>query len=230
MSHPAPVTGIDDCWNRIGVWSRAAPRCSRLTQVDHCQRCPVYADAAARLRDREPPAAYAETWQRHYAEASPPRASAQNAIGLLVFRLGEERLALPLEVVDEVIEPVAMHGLSRDMGGLVRGLVGVHGRLRPCLDLAALLEIAADAVGSTASRGVYPRMVVLRRPPLVCVFPVDEVLGIARFDPRDLAPLPGTLARALKRFSLGLVDSGADRTGLLDGDLLFSVLSGRAPA
>ena len=230
MTAPDAAVGIDACWNRIGVWSHPPHPCEKLQQFDHCQRCPVYAGAAGQLRDRPLPPDYAETWRRHYAQPLPARDSVRAGTAALVFRLGGELLALPLALVAEVINPAPAHRLTRDLPGPVQSLVGVHGRLRPCLDLAALLELEPMAGTAAERRGCYPRMVVIRRQLLVLVFAVDEVLGVQRYAPADLAPLPGTLSRAVKRFSLGLLPAGEQRAGLLDGGLLFDVLTGKLRA
>lgn len=231
MSEPLSPPALDDCWNRIGVWGRVQPRCSRLEQVVHCRHCPVYADAAARQRDRPLPEGYAEEWRRHYAAALPPRRSrTREHRGALIFRVGREPLALPLVSVDEVMGRVDIHRLSGEHPGAIIGLASVHGRLRPCLDLGVLLDL--DAVAPDAARGNprYPRMIVIRRQESVFVFAVDEVLGTRRFAPARLAPIPDTLARALKRFSLGLITHGEYPAGLLNSELLFDVLTGKTQA
>ena len=230
MSSVEPALDIPDCWNRIGVWSRANPRCTGLEGVDHCLRCPVYAEAASRLRDRDLPEGYARAWRDHYAQPLPPRRRAQEVSAWLLFRLGAELFGLPVECVDEVIDPVAVHGLTREIPGAIKGLAAVHGRLRPCVDLAALLELDPAAGTVNPGQGGYPRMVVIRRQQSLFLFAVDEVLGVQRFGPDAIAPLPGTLARALKRLTQGLVQAGSQRAGLLDGGLLFDVLAGKAPA
>ena len=40
---------LDDCWNRIGVWSRAGATCPKLDDVTHCRNCSVYSDAGRRI-------------------------------------------------------------------------------------------------------------------------------------------------------------------------------------
>lgn len=231
MSEPLSPPALDDCWNRIGVWGRVRPRCSRLEQVVHCRHCPVYADAAARLRDRPLPEGYAEDWRRHYAAAlAPRRARTRDYQGALIFRVGREPLALPLASVDEVMGQVDIHRLSGERSGAIIGLASVHGRLRPCLDLGVLLELDAVAPDEAHGSSRYPRMIVIQRQESVFVFAVEDVLGTQRFAPAQLAPIPDTLAYALKRFSLGLITHGEHPAGLLNSELLFNVLTGKAQA
>jgi chemotaxis-related protein WspD len=219
------LVGIDDCWNRIGVWGAVRPRCERLEEYTHCRHCPVYLEAAVRLRDRPVAADYAVNWREHYAQPLPVRVALHDGQPVLAFRLGAERLALTLDCIEEVIDPVAVYRLVRDGAEPIQGLASVHGRLRPCMDLALLLGIETAIA---AQGGRYPRMVVMKQQTSQFVFRVDEVLGISRFLPADLQAPPATLAHVLRRFSLGLIRQGETTVGLLNGAHLFEVLRGTA--
>lgn len=222
--------GIDDCWNRIGVWSTARPRCERLDEFVHCWRCPVYAAAAIRLRDRPPPPDYLESGRLHFAEPLASRAHARDEAAILIFRLFTERFALPLNSVDEVIEPAPVHRLGGCLFGPVRGLAVVHGRLRPYTDLTGLLELDSPADREQARRGRYPRMIVVRRQRFRAVFSVDEVLAVERSIIAQPKALPTTVSHAMKRFTRGLISAGNLELGLLDAELLLDVLTGKVQA
>ena len=216
---------IDDCWNRIGVWSRAPSRCPRLEQVIHCHRCPVYAEAGRKLRDRPPPPGYREDWQQHYSQPLPRRAAHQLS-AVLIFRIGGEWLALPVGAVEEIIAPVPIHSLPHRAPGVIQGLANLHGRLRPCVSLAALLGIETrDPPGAAAEkRRIYPRMVAIRRDDSAFLFAADDVWGCHRYAPADLREIPATLARALARFSMGILHRDGQQIGRLDDGLLFHAL------
>ncbi len=216
---------VDDCWNRIGVWSRATPRCPRLEQVIHCHRCEVYAAAGRRLRDRPLPPDYRENWRQHYARPI-PRRDAGRLTAVLVFRTGGEWLALPVGVVEELLDPVPVHGLPHRVPGVIQGLANIHGRLRPCASLAALLGIEphAPAGPAAAKRRVYSRMVAVHREESRFVFVVDDIWGCHRHGAADLCEVPATLARSLARFTLGILPLDDKAVGRLDDGLLFHAL------
>ncbi|MDG4555469.1 MAG: chemotaxis protein CheW [Candidatus Competibacter sp.] len=221
----AEIPVIDDCWNRIGVWSRAMPRCPRLEQVIHCHRCEIYAAAGRGLRDRPLPSDYRETWRQHYARTI-PRRGADPLTAVLVFRIGGEWLALPADAVEEILDPVPVHSLPHRAPGAIQGLANIHGRLRPCASLAALLGIEPRAPAGLAPdrRRVYSRMVAIRRENSRFAFAADDVWGCHRHAAADLREVPATLARALARFTLGILPLEDKAVGRLDADLLFHAL------
>src|SRR5262245_39377192 len=91
---PAPI----DCWNRIGVHGDHS--CPELQRVVHCQNCPVFAAAGRRFLDGPSPPGYLEEWARRLAD--PIQESAADLHGVLIFRLGEEWLALRVKALAEV--------------------------------------------------------------------------------------------------------------------------------
>lgn len=214
---------LDDCWNRNGVWGRERPRCPKLEEHIHCYNCEVFRAAGNLLRDRPLPADYQAEWTEIVANRKPAREL--DGLAVLVFRLGREWLALPAALVDEIVEMRSIHSLPHRPSPVLLGLVNIRGKLRLCVSPAAVLGIAA-AGGEPArqkrdGRGVYPRMLLVRKELDIFVFPVDEILGTHRYAPQDLEDLPATLTAALTRFSTGVLDVEGRNVGLLDPDLLF---------
>ncbi|PYB69343.1 chemotaxis protein CheW [Pseudomonas sp. LB-090624] len=168
--HDAP---IDDCWNRIGV--HGDKQCPLLERHVHCRNCEVYAAAATRLLDR-----YALT-QDHQAAAAPV---VEENIGrsMLLFRLGEEWLALATACLAEIAPLQAVHSLPHQRSRLLQGVVNVRGALVPCLSLADLLGVQATAVEQRSGRAM-PRMLILAAEGGPVVMAVEEVDGIHRLDP-----------------------------------------------
>ena len=82
-------TAVDDCWNRIGVFGDK--RCPQLERHIHCRNCEVYSAAAIALLDRYGTQLEPDSNAYGQAEAN---AELGEQRSLLIFRLGEEWLAL----------------------------------------------------------------------------------------------------------------------------------------
>lgn len=151
---------------------------------------------------------------------------------LFVFRLRGEWLGLPASIVDEVLEPRAIHSLPHRREGLVRGLVNVRGQLTVCVALESLLQIdaaRADPERSSASAaGVLGRrLVVLSLQDQRLAFESDEVHGAHRYDPALVGEVPGTVALASAAFSTGVLAMENRSVGLLDDGLVLSAINRR---
>ncbi|WP_431196972.1 chemotaxis protein CheW [Pseudomonas entomophila] len=164
---------IDDCWNRIGV--RGDKRCPLLERHVHCRNCEVYAAAATRLLDR-----YALI-EGEDVEASVVE---EVAVGrsMLLFRLGEEWLALATACLAEIAPQQQVHSLPHQRSRVLQGVANVRGALVPCLSLADLLGVPPEATVERNGR-VLPRMLILAADGGPVVVPVDEIDGIHRLDP-----------------------------------------------
>src|SRR5262245_44491396 len=113
-----PLAAGTDCWNRIGV--RGDRSCPELAKVVHCHNCPVFAAAGRRFLDAPSPPGYLDEWTDRLA--APPELAASDLQSVLVFRLGEEWLALPARVLVEVTTPRPVRRVPH-RGGLLAGLV-----------------------------------------------------------------------------------------------------------
>ncbi|MGE8112313.1 MULTISPECIES: chemotaxis protein CheW [Pseudomonas] len=163
---------IDDCWNRIGV--HGSKDCPLLERHIHCRNCEVYAAAATRLLDRY---ALIETDLAH--EAAPVETSAGRS--LLLFRLGEEWLALATACLAEIAPLQPVHSLPHQRSRVLQGVANVRGALVPCLSLADLLGVERSSEQPRSGRAM-PRMLILAAPGGPVVMAVDEIDGIHRLD------------------------------------------------
>ncbi|MBB2920058.1 chemotaxis protein CheW [Cupriavidus alkaliphilus] len=213
--------GVDDCWRRIGV--RGDGSCPALAEHAHCRNCPTYAQAAAMLLDAQqleqdlqglPDAAsLAGGGAGHDGDDSDDSDDAGTSLACLVFRIGDEWLALPTAALGEVTAPAPVHSLPHRRDAAVLGLAAVRGNLLACLSLAHVFDTGAaraelDAAGS--------RFLILGQGRAAIALPVAEVAGIVRVRQAALLPLPATLARASARYTQALfVDQGRS-VGLLD--------------
>lgn len=143
-----------------------------------------------------------------------------------VFRLGQEWLALPNEVVDEVLVPRTIHSLPHRRGGVVRGLVNVRGQLTVCVRLEQLLQLNAAAVkaGRAGNQRLGPRLVLLISQGHRVAFEADEVHGANRFDPESSREVPATVAHATASFITGVLPWGERTVGQLDAELLLHAI------
>ena len=136
------VERIDDCWNRIGVHGDKS--CPLLEEHVHCRNCAVYAAAATRLLDR-----YALAQDAHVREVVKEQVA--QGPSLLLFRLGEEWLALATRCLAEVAPVQPVHSLPHQRSRVLQGVANVRGALVPCLSLSDLLglELTQAAPSST---------------------------------------------------------------------------------
>src|SRR5262245_12149176 len=87
-----------DCWNQIGVYGDRS--CPQLETAGHCHNGPVFAQAGRLFLDAPPPAGYLEEWSARLAAV--PAELPADLRSVLVFRIGEEWLGLPVHVLVEV--------------------------------------------------------------------------------------------------------------------------------
>ncbi|UVJ45098.1 chemotaxis protein CheW [Pseudomonas sp. LS1212] len=212
----ADAQDIDDCWNRIGVHGEQS--CPLLVEHIHCRNCAVYAAAATRLLDRyalsqEPQQAYAEQ------QASVVTRS------MLMFRLGDEWLALATRCLVEVAPVQPVHSLPHQRSRALQGVANVRGALVACLSLGELLGLdsAAVSVPSAAARGM-PRMLILAAPGGSVVVPVDEVDGIHAIVPSDLDANPVS-GQGSARFTQAVLMWKGRSVRVLDEEQLLSAVT-----
>jgi chemotaxis-related protein WspD len=212
-----PVTAPrPDCWNQIGV--RGDHSCPELERVVHCHSCPVFARAGRKLLDAAPPPGYLAEWSERLA--TPAEGAAGDLQSVLIFRLADEWLALPVHVLVEVTDVRPVHRVPYH-GGLLAGLVNIRGELHLCVHLAQLLGIAAPEGQPPPPR---QRLVVVERDGERWVFPVDEVEQVHRFPVAELARVPATVGRSAAHRTRG-VFSWRDRlVGYLDDERLLEAL------
>lgn len=163
---------IDDCWNRIGI--RGNKQCPLLERHIHCRNCEVYAAAATRLLDR---------YALIDADLAHPDTPVETGAGrsLLLFRLGEEWLALATACLAEIAPLQPVHSLPHQRSRVLHGVANVRGALVPCLSLGDLLGVERLSEPARSGR-VMPRMLILAASGGPVVMAVDEIDGIHRLD------------------------------------------------
>ncbi|WGS49921.1 chemotaxis protein CheW [Paraburkholderia sp. D15] len=223
------TASFDDCWNRIGV--RGDSSCERLTEYVRCLNCPVFEAAASRLLDRPIPRVdLAQHVARVGAHASHDSQNASESF--LVFRIGDEWLALPTPVFKRIVQTRPIHTLPHRQHRAVLGVVNVQGELLVCLSLAHLLGFDSSAAARAPhdprderARHDLPRLLVVSRAEEHAVFPVDQVDGVHRMATATFGPPPATLSQAAAAHTRAVAPWRGVSVGLLDADALFDTLN-----
>jgi chemotaxis signal transduction protein len=218
------MTEREDCWNVIGVSGDRS--CAELSDHTHCRNCPTYSAAASTRLDRPIADGAIESATAYYA--APREIEDAASASCFVFRLGAEWLALPMALLDEVIATRATHSLPHRRGAVKIGVLSVRGDILVHVSLAGLLGIPDDGASPPddgAHRRSAPRVVVLADGRGRLAISVDEVMGIHRYDPVVLRPVPATLGQAVVSYASALLAVGDRIVGVLDGTRLLASLS-----
>jgi chemotaxis-related protein WspD len=207
---------IVDCWNRIGV--RGDHSCERLERHVHCRNCEVYGEAAQLNLQRAVGAGYQREWAEHFRQR--PADTAQHDSSSLVFRIGDEWLALPTSMFVLVAPQAAPHRLPhRDARGLA-GIVNIGGKLYPCIALAELLGIGAVQTTPRTGRHTFARLLLVQWGQQDYALPVSDLHGIVRYASATVQAPAATINKGLLRFLTGVIAHDDMMIGCLDAGLL----------
>lgn len=208
---------VDDCWRRIGTGGDRS--CPKLQECLRCRNCPVYAQAAVTVLDS---LSAGSLWDSATDNAIDEGTnSLDRAVGqsLLIFRVGDEWLALPTAALGEITAPVSVHSLPHRRHAALIGVAAVRGVLLTCVSLAQLFGAPEGTSQQTT------RCLILGQGRNAIALPVTEVAGVEHVPRHALLPLPATLTRASSRYTQALFEHGSHSVGLLDADLLRQALS-----
>lgn len=216
QSQPA----VDDCWNRIGVFGDK--RCERLERHIHCRNCEVYGAAAIALLDR-----YGSSLERDDDDYG--QGEAQEPVGeqrsLLIFRLGEQWLAIATRCLAEVMPVSPIHSLPHRKSTGLLGVTNVRGTLVACLSLSELLDLETDDSRQSGQR-VIPRMLILESGSGPLVVPVDEVSGIQKIPLARISNAKQDDKRTISRFTAGVLQWRGQSITLLNDEQLLQNMIG----
>jgi chemotaxis-related protein WspD len=213
----------DDCWNRIGVWSKDQASCPELEQVVHCRNCSRYSAAGRQVLDRPASDDYRREWTERFAE--PRSTESHNAHSTLLFRLGDEWLALQSNCIDEITPLRSIHSIPHTTDTLVKGLVNIRGELRLCVSLGVVLQLEKAREDYVSDREIHERMISVTWNEQSFVFPASEVHGIHYYNDEAVQALPATVSKSKSSFTTGILKWRDRHVGLLDTELLFYALS-----
>lgn len=199
----------------LSTASRRATRSNqrRTSVADNTpsQRGPGSADVAARIANTDEPLGADELrhWTAAYAQPlSTAGARAEKAF--VLFRLGSERFAVPIDDLDEVA--CVTGGISlANAGTRVIGLTNTRGEVLPLLDTGALLDARSEPSIGARNRTLVVRDGRGRRAGL----PVDAVIGVAKLDPASFSLYPRHGGQSLVRRA-GLAEHADQALTLVD--------------
>jgi len=208
------MSGLDDlCWSTIGVSGDRS--CPKLAEHVHCRNCPVYAEVARTLLEIPSNPTYLTEWSAHVA--APKAIPDADVESVLIFRIGDEWLALPSNAVLEVAATRTIHSLPHRRSGVVLGIANVRGELLVCMALGTMLGLNESTAGAARASLVTPqRLLVIGGPMLRVACPVDEVQGIHRVKPADTRRVPATVGNAATTYSKSVANWRDHTVGVLD--------------
>ena len=218
---------INDCWNQIGVWGDRS--CSQLEMVIHCRNCPVYSAAGRSLLERDIPLDYLNEGMA--AIATPADAAIEISEGdrlvlkgsvdtpsVILFRLGDEQFALPVQVLHEVTRWGAIHRLPHRSNSVFLGLTSIRGEILITISLSQFLGLETVTDSSALSR-----LLVVGHDDRKWVFPVNQVHRIHRVQASELKEVPVVVSQG-QSYTQGIIDWQTKKVNYLDADLLFYTL------
>ena len=204
------------CWNRIGVAGDGS--CPELATHIHCRNCPTFASGGRRLYDREPPAGYTDEWTDRIARPDEPEAG--RTLPVVLFRVGDEWLALDVRFAVEVAPDRPVRRVPHQTDRVLAGLVNIRGELIPAIDPRELLGADSEGDSDPAKR----RLLVIEKDAARWVLAVDEVFDIRRFPEADLGALPATVRAGPAAFTRGVFRWNDRPVGYVDADRVFAAL------
>jgi chemotaxis-related protein WspD len=130
----------------------------------------MMSDNERNLFDRPMPAGYRKELQSLMAVESPK--PVRHAGSVLLFQLGQLRLALPTKFATAVSPVLHIARIPHRSGTILLGLVAFRGEIIPCCSLARLLDVARNETGAA-------RMLILEEAPgRLWAVPIDAMVGI----------------------------------------------------
>ncbi|MDM8540132.1 chemotaxis protein CheW [Desulfococcaceae bacterium HSG9] len=212
-----------NCWKTIGVWGQSERmRCPALAKVIHCRNCEVFTQAGRNLLERDLSATYQNEWTLVLSEEK--EEVLPDTIAAVIFRIGDEWLALPAKLFEEVIDPERPHQVPHRHNPVLMGVINVHGEIQLCVSLQKLLGIE-ELKNHQFQRNVYQRMIMVNSESGYWVFPADEIYGIVRIHPQIFQNAPVTVSKDKAAFTKALFQWNDKEVAFLDDELLFYYLN-----
>lgn len=217
---------IDSCWNRIGVWRTGKERCPELDNVIHCRNCPVFSKTGRQFLRTNPPEGYRNEWTSILSKEKDIKPI--NVKSAFVFRAGNEWLALPSKLIQEVVNMGPIHSIPNINSKVLRGLVNIHGRLQICVSIGRVLGLEKLKKTEEQLKPDYispERLVVVLQKNQLVAFPVSEVKGTVHYTPEMIKDLPVTVSGSKAVYTMGILHLEGTDIGLLKDKPLFKTLT-----
>jgi len=189
--------------------------------------------------ERDAPPGYIDEWTDLFArpqgsttlpQLEAATAQTEETRSVIIFRLGEEWLALPAHLFQEVTQPSAIHTIPHRSNEVLLGIVNIRGEVLLCISLHHLLGLEENSTSQLAIASdslVRDRMVAVEVQGNRWVFTVDEISSIHRFGADELRPAPATVTQASQTYTQATLDWQGRKVSCLDDELLFYTLNRR---
>lgn len=186
-------------------------------------------DKASGLFSRAPDQKYLDEWTTSLKQGSMSDGEKVKTLSVVVFRLGQEWLALPTIFFKEVTSRRPVHIIPHRTNKILRGIINLNGELKLFVALDQLLEI--DRTASLLPNISYQkdRMIAIKRDDDLWVFAVDEIDGIYSWEFSHIEDVPSTIKKSTPAFIKGIFRMNDKSVGLLDEELLFLALKRSIP-
>jgi purine-binding chemotaxis protein CheW len=137
-------------------------------------------------------------------------------IHLVIFRLAKQAFALPIEMVYQIIEMVSIRPVPK-INPIVEGVISVHGRVVPVIDLHRLLY------NSSTPRGLHTPIILTHIKNQMTGLIVDEVLNVSSVFQNEVAKPSDFLPMDVESIPIirGLTNVSQETIILLELNYLF---------
>jgi chemotaxis-related protein WspD len=144
--------------------------------------------------------------------AAPAVREQGDTMGVLVFTLGDERLAIEADEAHRVFRATPVGRIPHRSNEVLEGIANIGGELTLVARLSAALGLAATCEAT--------HFVVIGEPAARWAFAVDRVEGVRRIERGRLLPAPATVRHAADGCTIAIATDG-------DGGAPVAVLDAR---
>jgi chemotaxis-related protein WspD len=208
---------MEACWQKIGIQGDRS--CPELEVHVHCRNCPTFKDAARAFLNREPQADYLDELTGLNTNMSGGGQARESGAPVMVFRVGDEWLALPVRLIDHIYDPAPVRAVPHRGHPGFLGIAAIDGQMELCMSLHAILEMDGNEAGAPPRSARRWLMLMLGGQRWVA--PVDEIRGVHLVAAKGLSPVPASLAASSDPVCSGLFNAAGTRVSLLAPDPLL---------
>lgn len=145
--------------------------------------------------------------------------------GLLLFRLGEEWYAFPIEHVREIYNDYTVTRIPR-VPGFILGVVNVRGEIMSVTDLGEMIRVPSRTVWDRL--GEMPTAIIVSNDHCLTAVVVDEIGGITEVARDAIEPALSTLDKSTAEYIAGSVYLDEHLVGIVNLDKVLEPIGADA--
>jgi len=176
--------------------------------------------SAQSLFRRKPPKGYVNEWIERIK--IPLQEDDTEGKSALVFRIGNEWLAITSAAIKEVTEVRPIHKIPHTNSKILLGVTNIHGDLNLMISMQALFDFDSESKTEHLQKNAYPRHIVFGYGHDLFVFKADEVYGMVHFHQEDIEDIPISISKSLANYSSGIFLFKDKRIGILNEKSIMS--------